>query len=125
LNALSRTDAGTHAGDVKKAAQEIGATAWLQTVSVPAEFRYVHTVSRRRAARGASPDLGSALGGPELMPGGLPPGWSVAGQVDPAANTIEMRFQTPAGPGARAIIRSPSVTQGSSFGISIGNSDRP
>jgi hypothetical protein len=112
--------------EIAEVGARIGAPAWLRSINTPAGFRYIHTVSRKRASSRSAPLVGSSLGAPELMPGGLPSGWTVTGQIDPANGAIDMRFSAPDGSGPRAIIAGPRHgDDGSSFNITIAGGDKP
>src|SRR5258708_26351499 len=55
-----------------------------------------------------------------LLPGGLPPGWNVTGDVDVDKGTIVMDFVTPEGGGPKAMVNLPGGLQDSSnFQIQI------
>jgi hypothetical protein len=114
--------------DYKKALAGITAVDRNSILSVPKPegFEYVHTlVSTARGSGAGKVQTGGALGSALLLPGGLPPGWNVTGDVDVEKGTIVMDFVTPEGGGPKAMINLPSGVQDSAtFQIKITN-DQP
>lgn len=121
--------AADYATALQKAAAELKNSdgAWLHKVEIPKDCAYVQTVVReRKVVRPRRPLIGGQTGGPEVLPGGLPPGWNVSGQISEDGKAIGLSFLTPQGQGPRAIIGMPQGAGfSSSFTMTIGEENKP
>lgn len=94
--------------------------AWVHGIATPEGFSYIQTEYRTNVKATKSPKGGS-IDGPQLEPGGLPPGWTLSGMVDSENHAIVFGFGMPDGGSPRVLVADPAGTpDGSWFSIQIG-----
>lgn len=102
-----------------KKKSKVSANLWFRKISIPDNYSYVGTHYEESAGKPVTEVWPrNMLGAPEIEPGGLPPGWTVSGEVNEQGNYL-FRFSIDGNPGPMIMIAPPQGQQGSSFGMTM------